>query len=189
MNKRTTMLLLLLLLGTLLVAAVLTFVALGAGNPIPWILVALVVAIPVFSNLREKRHFVTWDRKLSVGIEKIDEDHQKLFNLINQLHTAVHYYTGEAFEKQALDELVAYTQYHFQREEELMEKHGYPEFEAHCKEHREMFGRVEQFLRDYEEHGHATLKKLADYLKSWLLKHISNTDQRYSSFLREKGVK
>ncbi|MEA3291462.1 MAG: bacteriohemerythrin [Pseudomonadota bacterium] len=189
MNNRTTMLLLLLSLGTLLVAAVLTFIALGAGNPIPWILVALAVAIPAFSNWREKRHFVTWNRDLSVGIELIDEDHQKLFNLINQLHTAVYYYTGEAFEKQALDDLVAYTQYHFQREEDLMEKHGYPEFEAHRKEHREMIAQVEQFLRDYEKRGHETLKEMANYLKSWLISHISDTDQRYSGFLREKGVR
>lgn len=188
MKKSTKMFFLAILVGTLLVAAILTFVALGISHPVPWILLATVIAIPLISNLSEHSRHVKWKDSYSVGIESIDEDHRKLFNLINQLQTAIHYQTGENFEKQALDDLVDYTRYHFQREEGLMAEHGYPDLVAHKGEHEKMIAKVEQFLIAYQEQGHDALEGVADFLKDWLVHHINGTDKAYSPFLREKGV-
>ena len=188
MKHTTTTFLLSLLLATLVVAALLTFLALGASSPIPWALVVLAVAVPLLNTWREKRRFVTWSRHLSVGIAEFDEDHRKLLELINRLRTMILYESGREAEKRALDELVDYTRDHFRREEELMEKYGYPGFEEHRKQHQEMAARVEQLTREYEQRGRETLQALTDYLKSRFIEHISVTDQKYRTFMREKGV-
>ncbi|MDD5395062.1 MAG: bacteriohemerythrin [Thiothrix sp.] len=175
-----------LLMGTLLVAAILTFFALGVGNPVPWLLTLVLFATPFYSKWRENEHFVVWRDEYSVGIAEMDDDHRKLLNLINHLQTAIHYQTGEKFEQEALDELMTYTRYHFQREEALMQQYGYPDLEVHQKLHQEMVADAEAFVKDYRSKGYKALAGVADYLKNWLVNHINGTDKEYSAFILQK---
>jgi hemerythrin-like metal-binding protein len=188
MKKSTKMFLLALLVGALLVAAILTFIALGLTHPVPWILVVATIATPLISNLSEGSEYVKWKEQYSVGIQAIDEEHKKLLYLVNQFLTASNYYTGKDFEKQALDELVDYTRYHFKHEEDMLAENGYPDLVAHQAEHRKMIAKVEQVLEDYETQGHVVLEDTANYLKEWLINHISGTDKAYSTFLHGKGI-
>lgn len=160
----------------------------GIDNPVPWVLIALLVALPFIHKKLVSRQYVQWDDSLSVGIEVIDEDHKKLLGLINNLQTAAHYNTGEAFERQALEELVNYTKFHFQREEDLMQTHGYADLEEHKAQHAAMIAEVGRVLQAYETDRERTIEKLCHYLKQWLLKHIAGTDQAYAPYLHGKGV-
>jgi hemerythrin len=172
---------------------VLAFLTIGLGflfgidNPVPWIMIALLVALPFVHKRLTARRFVSWDDSYSVGIGVIDDDHKKLLTLINNLQTAVYYPTGEAFERQALKELVDYTKYHFGREEELMRKHDYPGLDDHKKQHDEMIARVGGFMDAYERDREHTVEEMTEFLKTWLIKHINGTDQLYSPYLKSKG--
>lgn len=173
---------------------VLAFITIGIGfmfgidNPVPWIMIAILIALPFIHKRIAARQYLAWDDKLSVGIDAIDEDHKKLIGLINTLQTAVMYPSGENYERQALKEVVDYTIYHFKREEELMEKYGYPDYEAHKKTHQAMIEKVNDFMDLYERNSEGAICDLTRYLKTWLIKHIAGTDQQYSSFLKEKGA-
>jgi len=187
-GKSFKMILLVLFVGALVVAIILTFMSLGALNLVPWLLVAMLVAVPLLFNLSEKKIFAVWKDEYSVGVKSLDDDHRKLLDLINKLQTAVHYQTGDAFEKEALDEVIAYTKYHFEREEKLMEEAGYSDLDEHKKTHQSMIAKVDDFVKDYESKGHEVLEEVASYLKDWLIGHINGTDQEYSALLKEKGV-
>lgn len=178
-----------LLIGMLLVASVLTFIALGFNNPIPWLFLLAIAGIIILTRLREKSQYLSWKDEYNVGIEAIDNDHRKLLLLINQFQTAVNYRTGEEFEKEALDAVVDYTMTHFSREEKLMEEYGYPGFEAHQAEHQKMIEQVEKGLKMHSENRHKTMQGNVDFLRDWLINHINGTDQEYSQFLRDKGVR
>ncbi|MES9946268.1 MAG: bacteriohemerythrin [Candidatus Thiodiazotropha sp.] len=174
---------------------VLAFLVIGIGflfgidNPVPWIMIAILIALPFIHKKMTARKFVSWDDGLSVGIQAIDDEHQKLLTLINNLQTSVLYPTGETFERQALSELVDYTKYHFEREEKLMSENGYPDFEEHKKQHEEMIAKVSRFLESYEKDREATIDELTVFLKTWLVDHIAGTDKQYSQFLRDKGIR
>ena len=174
---------------------VLAFIVIGIGflfgidNPVPWIMIAVLLVLPFIHKKMTSRKFVSWDDSLSVGIQAIDDEHQKLLSLINNLQTAVLYPTGESFERQALSELVDYTKYHFEREEKLMQENGYPDFEPHKQQHEEMIEKVNRFLESYENDREGTVDELTGFLKTWLINHIAGTDQKYSQFLRDKGVR
>lgn len=174
---------------------VLAFLVIGIGflfgidNPVPWIMLAILIALPMIHKKLTARQFVSWDDDLSVGIEAIDQDHKKLLTLINNLQTSVYYPTGESFERQALSELVDYTKYHFAREEKLMLEHGYPDYEPHKIQHEEMIAKVGGYMAEYDKDREATIDDLTGFLKTWLINHIAGTDQKYSRFLREKGVR
>ncbi|MCU7802680.1 MAG: bacteriohemerythrin [Candidatus Thiodiazotropha sp. (ex Lucinoma borealis)] len=173
---------------------VLAFIVIGVGfmfgidNPVPWIMIAVLLALPVIHKKMTSQKFVSWDDSLSVGIQTIDDDHQKLLSLINNLQTSVLYPTGEDFERQALSELVDYTRYHFEREEKLMQDNGYPDFESHKQQHKDMIAKVSLFLESYEKDSEGTVDELTGFLKTWLIDHIAGTDQKYSKFLNDKGI-
>ena len=157
----------------------------------PWISVAMatvLLALPLINKAVTSKSFVTWKDSLSVGIESIDNDHKQLLMLINNLQSAVHYNMGETFERQALEKVVDYTKYHFEREEQLMRENDYPDYEAHKQQHKEMIERVEGLLAAYESDPENTIKDLTKFLRNWLLRHIAGTDQQYSEHLRSRGV-
>ncbi len=179
-----------LLIGALIVGAVITFFVFGLAHAVPWLFVLATLAVVAISRLREKNKFLEWKDEFSVGIEVIDNDHRKLLNLINQFQTAVLYRTGREFEEEAMNELVDYTRTHFKREEELMQEHGYPDFDAHLAEHKKFIGEVEAMITLYKEKGNrTTLQKAVVFLREWLINHIMGTDQAYSGFLHSKGVR
>jgi hemerythrin len=188
MNKQWSMFGLALLLLVIITAILLGFMV-DIFNPVSWVLIVLLALIPYIHRRMVARRFVEWRDEYSVGIESIDNDHKRLLNLINQLQTATHYQTGQQFEQEALDAVVDYTKYHFKREEDLMETHGYPDFEPHKAQHREMIGRVNEMLEDYRHNPQEGLEETVQFLKKWLIGHINGTDQAYSEFLRARGVR
>ncbi len=182
------MILTVLAIGALLVCSILSFIALGFSTLVPWLFLIAIAIIVIWSRYKEKSNHVAWNDSYSVGIADIDNDHKQLINLINRFQTAVHYNTGSGFEQEALDELVDYTKYHFAKEEELLEKHKYPEFGAHKQEHEKMIAKVVSFIEAHRANGHESLAEIADFLRDWLINHINGTDKKYSKFLHSKGV-
>ncbi len=179
------------LLGAYLLLAmsvVLVFIELGPASITPWLLlVALAVYFGV-THFGERDSFLVWSDDYGTGIDAIDEDHKQLLNMINNLRAAVLCNTGKEFERHTLEELVAYTGYHFEKEEALMQEFGYPDFEGHKAQHDQMAQYAQGFVRRYDEHGKKVLEDVADYLTRWLLQHINGTDMQYVEFFREKGV-
>lgn len=188
MNNKTRMFGVAVLILTLITAAILGLVT-SPGNPLTWLLIAVLVLLPLIYRKLTLRHYIEWRDDYSVGIESIDTQHKKLLGLINSLQTAVNYKTGETFEQEALDELVAYTKTHFKYEENLMEQNAYPDFETHRAEHELMISRVGDVLSHYQRDPDTAMQNAIDFLRDWLINHINGTDKQYSSFLIDKGVK
>ena len=177
-----------LLILTLITAVILGLLA-GPANPFTWLLIAILVLLPYIHRKFVKSNYVEWKDEYSVGIDSIDEQHKKLLGLINQLQTAVDFSTGEKFEQEALDQLVAYTKTHFSYEEGLMEENQYPDFEPHKAQHQKMIARVDEVLAEYALDQDTAMSNASNFLKDWLINHINGTDKQYSSYLIGKGVK
>ncbi len=160
----------------------------GPDHPLPWIMLIVVVAIPFVHNKMAANRYLVWKDEYSVGIEEMDNDHKKLLNLINQLQTAVHYYTGREFEEKALEELVDYTKTHFNKEEKLLEDNGYADLDAHKLLHKQFIDKVNQFLEQYKQDSELTINDTLEFLKDWLIKHINGTDKEYGKVLNDKGI-
>lgn len=160
----------------------------GPTHPLPWIMLIVVIAIPFIHNKMVSSRYMVWKDEYSVGIEAMDNDHKKLLNLINQLQTAVHYYTGREFEQQALDELVEYTKTHFKREEDLMAENNYEDLDAHKLQHQQFIEKVSGLIKEYEENADVTIEEALNFLKDWLVKHINGTDKEYGKVLNSKGI-
>lgn len=146
----------------------------------------LIPVVLYLKNVFIEKHFA-WKPSYSVGIELFDEDHQKLFALMLEMYKALNHIPGKDEAKAVLIELKKYTETHFDREEKLMEKHNYPDFEAHRAQHDEMKQKIVDFLDKFDEEDVAVSKDALHYLENWLINHIGVTDKQYTDFFNSKG--
>ena len=187
MTKRTKSLIYAVVIGLIIVTIFLGFLS-SLTNPISWVLILVLILLPIFYKKAAPQNKIVWKDEYSVGIERIDQDHKKLINLLNQFNMAYDYAMSEEYEREALNDLVSYTKYHFEREEKLMEENDYPDFESHKAQHQVMVAKVAAFASLYEEKGHESLDVVSDFLTNWLINHINGTDKAYTKHLNERGI-
>ena len=130
-----------------------------------------------------------WDQKYSVNVREIDQQHMKLFELINELHEAMRVGQGREVMSQTLQGLVDYTKYHFSTEERYMTLYGYPEYANHKSEHRVFVDKVLEFQREFESGSLLLSLEVMDFLKNWLSRHILVNDKKYAPLFNDKGLR
>lgn len=130
---------------------------------------------------------IRWSNAMSVGVEALDRDHRVLIDLIRRIASA----GGECDDlrlvfAEVLAELVAYTTYHFSREEHVMAACGYPDLESHRDEHNALTREVEDLQRRFGE-AEAGLGRdeLLRFLTGWLNHHILLQDKAYQVYVED----
>ncbi len=130
-----------------------------------------------------------WSDKMSVGVGKIDKEHQGLFVIMNQLHEGMLAGRGKDVLGSALADLTEYTRVHFGNEEYLLRKHGYPLLDDHVKYHDVFCKKLASLAAQYKAGTAALSVSMLEFLRDWLTKHILGVDGQYKGFLADKGVK
>ncbi|MDD5297923.1 MAG: bacteriohemerythrin [Rhodocyclaceae bacterium] len=129
-----------------------------------------------------------WSKDLELGIAEIDAQHRWLVNATNELHEELGKGAPSQSEVSALlAGLATYTINHFVTEELLFERYGYPQAEAHHKEHRHFVRAVKEWEQRHSA-GEPLGKEILTFLKEWLRYHILKTDRAYVPFLKQRGV-
>ncbi len=132
---------------------------------------------------------VTWDTSYSVNVKKCDAEHQKLFDLINQLHEAMKMRMGQSIVVDTVNELEKYTQTHFRAEEALLQRAQYPKLDEHRLQHQKFIAQVKEFKADLDAGNLGSSIAVLTFLKDWLAEHIKQTDKMYSGHLNSQGIK
>lgn len=133
--------------------------------------------------------FFKWEDRFSVGIREIDTQHQKLVAMLNELFDAMSAGKGNDALGKILDGMIQYTAGHFATEERYMKTYNYPDFAAHKLEHDNLTKQVLDLQQQFKTGQTALSMKVGNFLKSWLINHISGTDMKYSTYLRAQGLK
>jgi len=129
-----------------------------------------------------------WSNEYSVKIKSIDNQHMKLFAMLNTLHDAMKSGQGTKLTPEILKSLVQYTREHFGGEESMMGRTRYPSFDSHKAEHDKLTGEVVRMVRDFEA-GNAVLSMdLLEFLRHWLQNHIIACDKKYTAHLQAAGI-
>lgn len=131
-----------------------------------------------------------WDESLSVGIGLIDKQHREWIERLNDVSAAMHSSQGTRRLVETLDFLRDYTRFHFETEERCMAEHKYPELEDHRRKHQELAQTLTRLEEDLEEEGitPALTEAVNTLLGNWLVQHIREVDQRFGTFLRDRGI-
>ncbi len=132
-----------------------------------------------------------WNTSYSVDVTEIDEQHKRLFALVNDLHHAMLAKQDRDLAR-IIDAVVDYTDYHFKSEEELLHACEYPEFDEHKEMHDSLTRRARSMKEAYESGNMPSAIEVLLLLANWLNRHILDEDRKYksciqASALHEKG--
>ncbi len=131
---------------------------------------------------------VEWSPQYRVNVSAIDQQHQQLVQMLNDLYTAMVERRSAEGVRAALKRMDDYAIEHFSVEERHMFDLRYPERAEHEKQHRRFMHKTQE-LRDRLATGKLVLSlELISYLRDWLTQHILHTDKRLGAFLNEHGV-
>jgi hemerythrin len=133
--------------------------------------------------------FMPWSDAFVLGIDSIDKQHRWLVDATNRLHDQIESRRPDnTVVREILEGLVDYTMNHFILEEDLFNRLGYPEHDAHKEKHDQFSTHAIDLLLRFEK-GEAVTQETLEFLQGWLIEHIMKVDRAYVPFLKEKGVK
>ena len=110
-----------------------------------------------------------WTEAMSVGVPELDEEHQIIIAVINRIDSSS---VREAAVHQSLSTLRRYAEFHFDREQRVMEVCNFPELDQHIESHQEFIRQLDHFDRQLTIEGVELAKPIAKFLTDWLNHHI-----------------
>jgi len=130
-----------------------------------------------------------WEDKYSVGVKIIDEQHQKMFTVINNLIDIIQNTPTKEDLTGVITSLIEYKKYHFDTEEKYFKEFNYEGTEEHVAAHHTF----EEKIKNIEEkNGNNTISlayDLVDFLEDWLVDHLQTLDQKYKECFLKNGLK
>lgn len=129
-----------------------------------------------------------WGPEFLVNVAEIDEQHNRLFSLINRFNASSRSRASKEAVGDLMRGLIDYAQFHFATEERLMQAHAYPRAAEHTDKHRDFAKKV---VHLYERHARGDPEvalEVVQFLKSWLVGHVLQEDKWLGSFLAGRGV-
>lgn len=136
----------------------------------------------------KRKNAVEWSDDFSVKVSLMDDEHKKLFDLINDLNNAM--IDGQSSGKigEILQGLIDYTEYHFGDEEDMLRKISYPNIAEQERAHRAFVNKMKEFKEELESGEILLSVKIIDFLKDWLVSHIVNIDTKYTDYVHKHGI-
>ena len=127
--------------------------------------------------------FFKWDTsRLGLGVEAMDAEHQKLIQLMNQLHSLAQSIAPRGQVDRVLDQLASYTLKHFDAEERYMKSIGFPELITHQQIHKTLLEKFTIHAKAFKASKEdAPSAEFFTFLKIWLQAHIAGVDRKYAN--------
>ncbi|MGE5028162.1 MAG: bacteriohemerythrin [Betaproteobacteria bacterium] len=130
--------------------------------------------------------YVDWNPLYSVNNALLDEQHQQMFAIISDLHSAMFNKNSQQQMIAAIRQLVEYTQKHFAEEERQMERSGFPGLAGHKAAHEKLKQQVIEIERRIHDAKDSMAGEMIGFLVSdWLVKHIIEMDKKYAPYLKK----
>ncbi|WP_373034492.1 bacteriohemerythrin [Sulfurimonas sp.] len=128
---------------------------------------------------------VHWDDRYKLGIDAIDTQHEKLFELVNRLFDLEDSNSDKEELRKILYEFSDYMKVHFRDEEEYMASIDFPTLEEHKKLHQEIIESIAQVISTPAKLN-IIKSKMRIVSKRALIDHIMHEDTKMNIFLAEK---
>lgn len=133
---------------------------------------------------------MNWKPEYAIGIEIIDEQHKRLFDIAEEAEALLgmpnHIDRFDEIIKIA-QELKDYVVFHFRAEEEILKEIEYKKFFTHCIHHHDFEIELRNVnLEDIDEGQNEHIYQLLDMVKQWLIAHVLSEDIQWAKVYKEK---
>ena len=137
--------------------------------------------------MSELKYGIAWNDEFKLGYEQVDEQHKRLFELLNTLVSQCIDGSNADKLKETLDFLVDYTVHHFYDEESLQVQFMFPDYKRHKKLHDDFKETVTSLVRRFTESGSSEIlsSDVNRIIVRWLVGHIRQEDKKIGDHIRK----
>ena len=132
-----------------------------------------------------------WSDRYATGIERLDEQHRRIFAVAEDFRLALEEGKGEKTYVVVLDFLTGYIRAHFGFEDRCMVQYRCPAAEKNREAHAAFTKSLEGYRERYASTGYRAddAQELMDYLETWFVGHIGSIDVTLREFSVESPSK
>jgi len=124
---------------------------------------------------------IKWKEEYKIGVEQIDKQHQKLFEIANEAYELLkNDFCYDKFDRiiEILAQLRDYAIYHFKSEEEYMLSINYKGYPAQKEAHDSFVDKLNAVKLDtIDENQNQYILELLDFIINWISNHILGSDK------------
>jgi len=130
-----------------------------------------------------------WKDRLNTGIEVIDNQHKRLFEIGTELYNLTSLDDGIDHYDEivvVINKLKDYTKYHFDYEEQRLEKLNYSGLHDHKIEHQRFIDKLNEIeAKDIDINQKQIILDIIEFIINWISEHIVGTDFKYKEIYME----
>jgi hemerythrin len=130
---------------------------------------------------------IIWNKRFSVGVRKLDDQHQKIIKMLNKLIDMKETRVDSEIISDTLTQMTRYASEHFKFEENLMDKDNYPDYLLHKEQHRQFQKQTVEFCMDTMSYKETIPVEILTFLKEWWINHILDSDMNCKRFFFQPG--
>lgn len=124
-----------------------------------------------------------WEPRYAIGIEEADRQHEKMVDMMNEVHIMSSQKRSNTAIANALSAVLEYTKVHFIWEEDFFGSYGYAKATEHKNNHQklitELTGHMDKIRVSIPSEVDAEMEKL----NKWLIHHIEFSDADYANHI------
>ncbi len=131
-----------------------------------------------------------WKDEMTTGLVEIDAQHKYLIDFFNDLgHSIKKRYNPEDISK-VLKVMKYYSEWHFGREDECMERYHCPVAEKNSKAHAVFMDKLREYQRIYDLSGGSfeLAQQIHEELADWITNHILVVDSQLAACVTAKAI-
>ncbi|MBP2031831.1 hemerythrin [Clostridium algifaecis] len=130
-----------------------------------------------------------WNEKYSLNIEEIDNQHKQLMAIGKKAYDIAILDDGyDRYDEimTIIDELLDYTKYHFEYEENMLKKYNYGHIHEQEEEHGFYIYKINEVAsrEDLDDNQRKVILEIIEFLSQWITQHIMVADRQYAVFLK-----
>lgn len=131
---------------------------------------------------------ISWDAQVQTGFRPIDDQHRRLFDIMNQLDGMLREHLEHPDHVELFVKLSDYFIEHFSTEERYMLEFSYPGYEEQKAQHNWFVQKVKEMNADVRNGKMQIEADVLVFLKDWFVNHIMKLDKALAAFLIAQGV-
>jgi len=121
-------------------------------------------------------------------VQSLDEEHQELVGLLNDLHEELHASAPEEGIKKIFERMTVCASMHFWHEENQFEGTDYPRAAIHANKHKHLMVILSSFKKGIDRTGrHISFGDQCNFLRDWLMDHIASEDKLLGDYLNARS--
>jgi len=132
---------------------------------------------------------IKWGPKFELGVSMIDNQHKRWIQFINELYKGFFDEDNSDNLHNIFKKLMDYTDYHFGFEEKYMEEFHFENFENHKIKHEVFVNDLQKMFSDYLEGNPDVPYHLINFLKEWVVEHVTVHDRKYVELFIKHGIR